>query len=165
MMERGKRQSAPGRAEGVIVGIAELAPVLEADRQLDGGLCLAEEISLVDPEDSIDLLDRRDRCLAHADDTDVVGLDEFDLDLPAKDFGQQRGRHPSCCTAAQYDDLAGRSGHCWFLPTFRSPGPAAHCRRRDPASREPQKNEYVAFSMKVRPKVSARVTSPLAESV
>jgi hypothetical protein len=56
----------------VHVAVADAAPVLELDAQLEGGLRLAHELIFVDAEHLVEQLDHRDGRFSHADGADIV---------------------------------------------------------------------------------------------
>ncbi len=65
----------------------------------------AQKLGLADAEQMIELLDRRDRCLAHADRADLVGSDQHHFGAAWNDeAAQRRRRHPPCGSAADDDD-------------------------------------------------------------
>ncbi len=67
---------APGGAELVHVEVADPAPVAEIDPELEAALGRLDEFALVDPQEAVELLERRDRRLAHPDDADRLAFDK-----------------------------------------------------------------------------------------
>ena len=105
-------------AEAVDVAVPRLAPVDELDPQLEGGLGGADHLHLIEPGQRVIVADRRDRRLAHADGSDLVGFDQGDVISAAREqLRQQRGRHPARGPTA-YDGNApnGRVGHSSHPP-------------------------------------------------
>ena len=66
------------RAERMDVRCAQPRPVHELDAELEAGLRRAHELVLVDPHRAVEIHDRRNRGLAHADGADLVRLDQLD---------------------------------------------------------------------------------------
>ena len=77
-------------AEGVPEAMADVEPVDEADRKLDGRLRMPHEIRQVDPDEPEKVDDARDRRFAHADGRDVRRLDQLD----------RAACVPLCCASA-----------------------------------------------------------------
>lgn len=115
LVERQRPDALADPAEAVDVGVADPAPVVELDAELEGALGAGDEIELVDAQQaSVELLHVRDAGLAHADDPDLLGFDQADGCLPAQVGGQRGRRHPARAASAHDDDgsdgVAG-SGH------------------------------------------------------
>jgi hypothetical protein len=94
------------QAEGMEVVLADVAPVLELDAELEGGLRGGHELLLVDAQQLVVGEQRRDGGLADADGADLVGLDEPDVERLAEHLGQQGGDHPAGGAAPGDDDAA-----------------------------------------------------------
>ena len=98
-------------AEGVEVVLADVAPVLEADAELERRLRGLDELLLLQVQDLVHEMQRRDGGLADADGGDLVGLDDTDAVAPAQHGGQGGGRHPAGGAAA-HDDNGLDQGCC-----------------------------------------------------
>src|SRR5262249_14100176 len=97
-------------AEGVDIGVAEPRPVPELDAELERRLRLADELVLVETEEAVKKLHRRDRGLADADCADLGRFYETDAFERAVAHARERGRgHPSRGAAADDDDRAYRA--------------------------------------------------------
>ena len=83
------------RAEGVDVVLAAVAPVLEADAELESALRGGHELLLVDLQQAMESHERRNGRFADAHGTDLVGLDQPDVEQLAERFRQPRGHHPA----------------------------------------------------------------------
>ena len=93
-------------AEGVDIAFADLAPVAKLDAQLERTLRRRKHLALVDFERLIEFDERRDRCLAHADRTDLLGFDQRDLQVaPLADARKGGGSHPASRTTTDDDDM------------------------------------------------------------
>ena len=93
------------------IGAVGLAPAVELDPQLDGGLGLAHELGLVEVDQGVEILDGRHRGLADADDADVRALDQRDGRVRS-DRPLDRGRrHPAGGAAADDQDRFDRFCH------------------------------------------------------
>ena len=77
-MERPQVDHAAEGAERMPVGLPDPPPVRELDAELVGCLRVADEISLVDVEETQQIDDGRDGGLAHAHRADVRRLDHRD---------------------------------------------------------------------------------------
>ena len=91
-------------AEGVHVAVTFAPPVHELDAELEGGLGLADELVLIDPQHVIEEHDGGDGRLAHADRADILGLDQGDLHPRSHHLGQSRRGHPARRAAADDGD-------------------------------------------------------------
>jgi hypothetical protein len=102
------------------VAVAQRLPVAELDPQLEGRLGLLDELDLVDAQQTVEELDRRDGGLADPDRADLLGFDEFDLgDLALERLGQCGGGHPAGRAPADDDELEGRLlGHGADFPSL-----------------------------------------------
>ena len=90
--------------EGVDVVLPHVAPVLEADAELEGGLRGGHELLFVDVEQLVEGQQRGDRGLAHAHGADLVGLDQADVQRLAQRLAQAGRHHPAGRAAAGDDD-------------------------------------------------------------
>jgi hypothetical protein len=95
-----------GDAEGMHVVLPYVAPVLEADTELEGALGRRHELLLVDVEQSMERHQRGNGRLANADGSDFIRLHQFDVEHFAKRLGQPRRDHPAGGAAAGDDDFA-----------------------------------------------------------
>ena len=97
--------------EGMDIAVAGPPPVHELDAQFEGGLSLVDQRLFVDAHGRVEGADVGQGGLAHADDADLVGLDQFDRDGAARQTMRQGGgRHPASGSSAQDDDFSDRTG-------------------------------------------------------
>ena len=106
MMETAGPAVLADNAEAVDVLVAYCAPVFELDAQLERRLRGAHEILLVDPEQLVKRAEQRDRGLADADGTDLIRLDERDIEILAQQLAERGCGHPAGRAAADDHDLA-----------------------------------------------------------
>src|SRR5688572_10178538 len=94
---------------------AGLRPIDELDAELVRTLGPTDEFELVETQHFVELLDGRNRRLAHPDDADLFGLDERDT-AARHGVRQGRSRHPTGRAAAGDDDagqFAVSVAHVW----------------------------------------------------
>jgi hypothetical protein len=116
-----------GLAEAVEVVPAHLAPALEPDAQLEGGLRGGHEGLFVYAQQAVEGLQRRDGRLAHAHGADLVGLDQRDVQQRAQRLGQPCSDHPACgATACDDDTPDGRTRAFGWVAARRVRGVCAH---------------------------------------
>ena len=94
MLEAGGPVVLAGDAEGMNVVLFQVAPVLEADAELERALGRGHEFLLVDVEQAMKGDQRRNGRLADADGADLVGLDQLDVQDLARASSTSR-RPPS----------------------------------------------------------------------
>ena len=95
----------PERAERVDVGEARLAPIAELDAELERGLRLGDQLALVEADRAIERAQLRQRCLADADDADLVAFDQADVGRRlAEQADEPGGGHPAGGPAADDHD-------------------------------------------------------------
>jgi hypothetical protein len=87
-------------AERVDVAVADLAPVLERDAQLEGRLAGAHELGFVEIEQGVEGACGGDGRLPHPDGADLVGLDQGDVQQRPQLPRQGGGGHPAGRAAA-----------------------------------------------------------------
>ena len=93
------------RAERVDVGGARLAPIAELDAELERGLRLGDQLTLVEADRAIECAQLRQCCLADADDADLVAFDQANLGCGlAEQADKPRGGHPAGGPAADDHD-------------------------------------------------------------
>src|SRR5450755_335533 len=86
--------------------MAEARPVSELDGQFVSGLCLPDQVILIDAQRPDEIHDGRDRGLADTDRADTLGLNQaYARAEPFQHSGEARGRHPAGRPTA-YDDNA-----------------------------------------------------------
>src|ERR1051325_3560358 len=91
------------------VAVSEPAPVAELDAELEGRLGATDEVVLVDAEEPVEQLDRRDGGFPDADRSDLRRLDQLDAgDRSVADPRQRGRRHPAGRAAADDGDAADR---------------------------------------------------------
>ena len=82
------------------VALADLAPVLEGDAELERGGGGAHELLLVDAEQAMKYADRRDRRLTDSDGADLIRLDQHDVEDSMELVRHRRGGEPAGGAAA-----------------------------------------------------------------
>ena len=94
------------------VVFAGTIPVAEFDAELERGLRLAHELRFVDPQQLVEVAQRRQRGLAHAHRADVVGFDEREaITLRMQHLRAGGSTHPAGGTAADDHDVQGAVRH------------------------------------------------------
>ena len=126
------------RAEGMDVAVARPIPADELDAEFEGRPGLAHELRLVDPEHVVEDLDMRQRGFADTDGADLVGLDQRDVVVRARQAAATRpAAHiqpavpPPTMTSFSGDDAIVRSACMIMLPGQRR---KKWRRRGDPAT-------------------------------
>jgi len=71
-------QILPDDPEPVDIARPDLVPVVELNAQLECALRQAHELHFIEAKQFIEFLDRRDRCLPHADGSDIFGFHQLD---------------------------------------------------------------------------------------
>jgi len=83
------------------VAMAEVPPVDEFDAQLERPAGRADECVLVDAQQRVERLDRRDRRLPYPHGSDLFGFDDCNRRaVPAQNPGERGGGHPPRRAAA-----------------------------------------------------------------
>src|SRR5690606_357636 len=97
--------------EGMNVVLADVAPVLERDAELERALDGHHEIPLVDLQELMQREVGRDRGLADAHGADLVRLDQGDVEGSAEEPPERGRGHPPGGTAPGDDDLVNLAVH------------------------------------------------------
>src|SRR5690348_4794681 len=106
-MEIGGIERPAYRPERMEVAVAESRPVGELDAELESTAGLADEIALIDAEQLIENMQRRDRRLPDSNGADLRGLDDLDLAVARLQHSRQGRRgHPAGRPPAHDDDFA-----------------------------------------------------------
>jgi hypothetical protein len=102
----------PGRLadipEGVDIAIAGARPVLEPDAQLEGSLCRAHELPLVESKQGMKRANGRDGRLANPDSADFIGFNQRDVKQGTQLLRQGRRRSPAGRASSGDDDACQR---------------------------------------------------------
>jgi len=93
-------------AEAVEEAVADVAPVLELDAQLERGLGLADKVDLVQAQRGVVVAYGRQGGFADAHRADLRRFDQHHLAALAQPLHQRRRGHPACRAAADDHDLA-----------------------------------------------------------
>ena len=107
MMEFQPQHVEAVEAEWMDVAVTEASPVAELDSELVSGIGGANEIALVDLEESVEQVDLRYRGLADADGADLVQFDELNSEIGHGPHDLRNGGcgHPTCGATADDHDL------------------------------------------------------------
>jgi len=104
-------------AERVEITVAGPPPIAELDPELEAAPGRADEFRLVDTEQRVESLDRRDRRLPYPDRADLFGFDQCDRDrVPAEYARESGGGHPAGSAAANDRDSADLMAHAALCP-------------------------------------------------
>jgi len=106
VVKRQRPERHPCFAEGMQVRIADTAPIVELDAELECALRRAQHFVFIQTEKRIDQPDLWDGGLADTDDADLLGLDQADTQLLAHGLGEACRGHPAGGTATDDDDVA-----------------------------------------------------------
>jgi hypothetical protein len=111
-----RAKAAQGRteiAEGMEEAVADVAPVLEFDAELEAGLGLADKVGAVQAQRVVVDADRGQGRLAHPDGADLGRFHQRHLaglgGVARQALGQRGRRHPAGGAAAHDDDPADRA--------------------------------------------------------
>ena len=91
------------------IAFPQTAPVFEFDPEFIGAVDGIKKLFLIQFKQGVKRLDHGNDRLTHADRTDVVRLNQGDVDGSAKALGQPGGRHPAG-SAATHDYDTPESG-------------------------------------------------------
>src|SRR6266542_2947921 len=91
-------------AKGMNVAIADAAPILEVDAELEGRASRRHEVGFIDSETLIEAADVRQRRFADSDDPDLLRLDEMNRAAGGQECAQPGGGHPAGGPAADDDN-------------------------------------------------------------
>ena len=109
LVKRGHPEIVAEASERMKVAEACAPPADELDPKLERTLARTDEVHLIQPEDAVEPLDRRDRRLADAHRADLLRFDERDRRARAGQRGSERSRsHPARASAAGDHDAADR---------------------------------------------------------
>src|SRR5689334_13841291 len=96
---------APIRAEGMVIAVADGAPVHELDAEFEGAARTRQQLVFVYTQPLVELADGRNRGLSNANRADLVGFDQHDLlDLATQNPAKPGRGHPSRGAAAHDRD-------------------------------------------------------------
>src|SRR3954466_895121 len=98
--------------ERMEIAVADIEPINELDPEFEGRLRRAKEFSFFDAQRSVERQDGRNRSFANTYRSNLVGFDQRDRILAARQGARQRsGTHPTGCTTACDDDSSNGKWH------------------------------------------------------
>ena len=97
-----------GAAKGMKISMVFLGPILEIDAEFEGAFSLFHKVNFGDADNIIVTLQRRNRCLTHANCADLFRFNQRQINRLTKGFRQGSSSHPArCATAGNHHFFSG----------------------------------------------------------